>query len=325
MASPARFPLSVADYVGDTTHLDLAQHGAYLLIMMAMWRAGGWLDDDDRLLANICKVSITRWAKIGGPVRKLLLAEDGKLTQKRLLSELKSAQKTINAKVQNGRTGGIAKSLKIKEPILASATPSLEPSHPPATSEENPHTSSLSFLLTSSESKSEIQEKKESKKGRSKKSQSLPLPDEWQPSPEDFNYGQDHGHNPQRVLSMAEDMRLWARANGIRKVDWTATFHGWMRREADKRGQNGHANHQTGTNRSGKSGQTNSDRILAGLARVAEKEFGYKFTDRPGDGPTRGPGGFAAGNDADRRATGRDGKAQAQLTFDPGSNPDKTS
>ncbi len=76
----------------------------------------------------------------------------------------------------------------------------------------------------------------ESKKER--KSAGRSLCDDWKPDETDHEYGRQLGLTRREVEGVAEDMRLWARANANRaigrKADWRATFRGWMRREAPK-------------------------------------------------------------------------------------------
>ncbi len=53
-------PLYVADYLADTTRLTTEQHGAYLLLLMDYWRNGP-PPDDDRILAQITRMSPDAW------------------------------------------------------------------------------------------------------------------------------------------------------------------------------------------------------------------------------------------------------------------------
>jgi uncharacterized protein YdaU (DUF1376 family) len=101
-------------YLGDTTHLTTFEHGAYLLILMAMWRSGGELPDDDVRLARVAKTTLDRWRKIAPTIRDFLTAQDGVLTQKRLTHELSRCHQRSQNFSERGRAGGIAKSLKNK-------------------------------------------------------------------------------------------------------------------------------------------------------------------------------------------------------------------
>jgi hypothetical protein len=64
------------------------------------------------------------------------------------------------------------------------------------------------------------------------------LPDEWRPSEGHYAEGAAMHHGRDQVDAKADEMRLWARANGhravARKADWDATFLGWMRRDWGK-------------------------------------------------------------------------------------------
>ncbi len=62
------------------------------------------------------------------------------------------------------------------------------------------------------------------------------LPRNWQPPFEDAAYARERGLDPLRV---AEDFRgYWLAKPGkeARKTDWSLTWQGWCRREADRRG-----------------------------------------------------------------------------------------
>lgn len=77
--------LYVADYLGDTRHLTTEQHGAYLLLLMTMWRADGTLPNDDKKLARIVGCTCSRWARIKDEVLEFFDIEDGVLTNARLI------------------------------------------------------------------------------------------------------------------------------------------------------------------------------------------------------------------------------------------------
>lgn len=119
--------LYVADYLGDTQHLTTEQHGAYLLILMAMWRAGGQLPAEPTRLARIARVTPARWKKIAGDVLAFFEVRDGKLTQKRLRREIEKASDISRKRSSAGARGAAAKHLKAKN--VAPANGSDLPEH----------------------------------------------------------------------------------------------------------------------------------------------------------------------------------------------------
>ena len=56
--------LYVSDFVGDTLQLSTEQIGAYMLLLMAMWNAGGSLPEDDARLARVARLPLKRWRAI---------------------------------------------------------------------------------------------------------------------------------------------------------------------------------------------------------------------------------------------------------------------
>ena len=96
MAKPDTWmPLVIRDYLADTTHLSTAEHGAYLLLLMAAWTRGGTLPDDDAQLARITRASAREWKALRASLAPFFHAADGEWRQKRLLKEL--AEATANA------------------------------------------------------------------------------------------------------------------------------------------------------------------------------------------------------------------------------------
>lgn len=110
-------PLFAGDYLADTDHLTTEEHGAYLLLLMAMWRRRGRVPDDDKDLARMTRLSLPKWRAIKKRLSPLLIFSDGEITQKRLQKELKNAEdysKSQSEKARkrwadvNNKTNGLA-------------------------------------------------------------------------------------------------------------------------------------------------------------------------------------------------------------------------
>jgi len=114
--------LYVADYLGDTRHLTTEQHGAYLLLLMTMWRSDGVLPADDKKLARIVGATPSRWTKIKDEVLSFFDLSDGLLTNARLSFELEKASEKSIKRAEAGTKGGKAKALKNKKTDVANDT-----------------------------------------------------------------------------------------------------------------------------------------------------------------------------------------------------------
>lgn len=114
--------LYVADYLGDTRHLTTEQHGAYLLLLMTMWRSDGYLPADEKKLARIACCTPSRWTKISDDVLAFFDVDGDRLTNKRLMLELeKASEKSIKRSV-SGTRGAKAKALKKQRGAAANDT-----------------------------------------------------------------------------------------------------------------------------------------------------------------------------------------------------------
>jgi uncharacterized protein YdaU (DUF1376 family) len=88
MTAPPYMPLYVGDYLADTTHLDGLASGAYLHLLMAMWRAGGKLPANDDKLRRLTKLTPAQWERVRDQVMEFFTRRGGSLTHKRLSKEL---------------------------------------------------------------------------------------------------------------------------------------------------------------------------------------------------------------------------------------------
>lgn len=95
-------PFYVGDYLADTMHLTRDQHGAYLLLIFAYWRAGEPLLDDDEELAAITKSTAAEWKKLRRTMARFFIVGDGKWHHKRIDAEIEKAGKI---KVERSKAG----------------------------------------------------------------------------------------------------------------------------------------------------------------------------------------------------------------------------
>jgi len=102
MAELPVLPLKTDALLADTSHMSAEEFGAYVRILLVMWRQGATLPDNDKELARIAGVSPTRWRKIAESVRRPLTGAGGVLSQKRLTDTW------IEAKDRRARRAGAA-------------------------------------------------------------------------------------------------------------------------------------------------------------------------------------------------------------------------
>lgn len=123
--------LYVSDYLGDTRHLSCEQHGAYMLVLMTMWNAGGSLPDDDVKLARIVGLSLKKWKAMRGDVIAFFDVTGSVLSHNRMTKELQKSDAKSQSRASAGAQGGRAKALKTNATPVANAT--VLPKHLPDT------------------------------------------------------------------------------------------------------------------------------------------------------------------------------------------------
>ena len=77
MAALPYMQLYVADYLADTMHLTVDQHGAYMLLIMNYWQTGKPLPDIDQRLQCVCRTTAEHWQELRPAVEEFFIVEQG--------------------------------------------------------------------------------------------------------------------------------------------------------------------------------------------------------------------------------------------------------
>lgn len=102
-------PLYVGDYLKDTGFLTVEQHGAYCLLLMRMWSAGGMLPNDEAKLARLLGLSVKKWRPIWMALAGYFIVADNGITHKRITEELAKAEVLRAKRAAAGAKGGSKK------------------------------------------------------------------------------------------------------------------------------------------------------------------------------------------------------------------------
>jgi uncharacterized protein YdaU (DUF1376 family) len=123
MAAPPYQKLFWGSYHKHTAHLRHArEHGAYLLLIGALWNNDGKLPADDETLASYAMVGPKEWAAIRPKLMPMFSVSRGKLTQPRVTEDLAKYKSTSGKRKEAGKAGGNASAGKHKGNGAAIAT-----------------------------------------------------------------------------------------------------------------------------------------------------------------------------------------------------------
>ncbi len=211
-------PLYVGDYLADTVHLNGAESGAYLHLLMGMWRSGGALPNEPDRLARYCKLTRAQWDRVAPAIMPFFEVFGDTLTNCRLAEELQKYEVALNRRVERASLGGKAKALKFNAVNGASSTHQAE--HKRANQNQN--------------------YKEERKIPSVSKEKGSRLPSEWALSELDRAFGRKLGLGDEQITfegeRFADHWRGKAGAAGV-KLDWPATWRNWVRNGIERRGQ----------------------------------------------------------------------------------------
>lgn len=253
-------PLYIGDYLADTMHLTRDQHGAYVLLIMAYWRRGGALPDDDEQLAPIAKATLNEWRKA---LRKVMAPffqiAEGFWCHKRIDHELAEAQRLS----RRGKAGGDASAQlranetgnktvnknATREPTSGQPNSNTSPSPPPSQKEESPSLRSGEPATAPEFDLASQPEGKEATNGRRRKSR---ISADWRPDEQDQAYALGRGFDDPWIEQQAERFRDHHLKAGSSFLDWNAAWRTWVQRAPEfARGPQGSG---PGPNRPGSGG-----------------------------------------------------------------------
>lgn len=204
--------LYVADYLADTLDLSTVEHGAYLLILMTMWRHDARLPNDMAKLARIARMSVTKFKPVWAEISRFFEVDGDAITNRRLSKEHEKARKKSEVRATAGKAGGHAKALKDKEAASG-----------------NCHADAMA-----SSSEARVREEKEEPKGSSKKparsppSRACRLPPDWVPSDRNLEDARARNFTDQEIRNEADRFRDYHLAKGTAFRDWDAGWRTWL-------------------------------------------------------------------------------------------------
>lgn len=107
MSAPPYQKFFWGSYHKHTAHLQHArEHGAYLLLIGALWNNGGRLPANDDVLAGYAKLSTKEWLAIKPRLMPMFRVVRGKLTQPRVTEDLDHYKITSCKRKAAGKRGG---------------------------------------------------------------------------------------------------------------------------------------------------------------------------------------------------------------------------
>lgn len=232
MSAPPYMKLYVADYLGDTHHLGALEHGAYLLLLMAMWRAGGSLPAADSNLSRLARCTTDQWADIRDVVLAYFKRSRGRLTHKRLAAEMAKYENTSGKRSEAGKRGAAEKASKNK----ASAPAIADPAESNCTHNQN-HNQNQKEEEIEGAQVLPFAEAAPAERRPPAASRGARLKPDWSPSVDNLGYAAKEGFSEPETARMVEGFRdYWTSAAGQKatKLDWSAAWRTWVRNQRDR-------------------------------------------------------------------------------------------
>ena len=207
-------PLYVADYDAATNWCDLETDGLYMRVLRLLWSTPSQsIPNDPKWLKRKLRITDAQYELFEIILDEYLDIDDGRIFQKRLSEEFVKAETIHNSKVEAGKKGGKAKSLKTNEKVSSTAKAQLK--HSPSVALASTST------ITSTDTIIDNIPPIPPKRGKCKS--------QW---PKDFipskvaaeKYWSDRDRQDLNYDDEAQQFKDWCIANGKKYLDWEAAW-----------------------------------------------------------------------------------------------------
>lgn len=232
MAEFPALPLWTDAYLADTKHLSTIEHGAYLLLLMCMWRSKGKLPNNDKLLARYAGLTAGQWKRIKPILWPLFDVTELEISQGRLTDELSFVRQRSN------KASDSAKSRWLKNKETGNANASSEHSEGNAPT-PTPITTPPSYPTDTTS-----QQDDSAKKPKPKTKRGTRIAPDWVPNENDRQFALNEGLSHDTIDRIAAEFRdYWISVAGAKgtKLDWSATWRNRVRSIQDRGGQGARA------------------------------------------------------------------------------------
>lgn len=235
------YPHYVRDFRAKTSHLSLAEKGAYRALMDEYWERQGPLPADDELLRRIIGATPKEYRRIRGNVLPYFEVLGDTLMHKRIEEEIFKAKATTEAKslrLAEARKKRWAKTPSKEQQITDQITDQI-------IEQKSEQITSLPLPSPSPSHKKEKAEGGIFKGAPEARKKPTRLPPDWLIPPDWIGDAMGLGFSEREAKDEADRFRdYWiARADkGAIKVDWRATWRNWCRSANERRPRASHAN-----------------------------------------------------------------------------------
>jgi uncharacterized protein YdaU (DUF1376 family) len=233
MSAPPYMKLYIADYHVETTELDVVGHGAYLLLLMAMWRAGGKLPRDEAKLSRLAKCTPDQWASVRDDVMAHFKVSGGAIRHTRVAKEMAKYQAVVDGAGAAGKASASKRANKHKQVgstdvertdqrLTNQPEPEPEPEPEPKPEEEKVRTLFPEPVAQAAAAESD----------QAARPKGTRLAKNWKADAEQIGFAVLEGFSPEQVNRIEQDFRdFWTAKSSAdaAKLDWSATWRRWVR------------------------------------------------------------------------------------------------